>query len=374
MMEEEQRAVEETLPASGGEHPVTPGDGPAPRAESAPQPGPAPSASAAPDGEVPPGQRAEDEAPPPGGAQASDKGGRGRRGKQAKPKKKGSFFRELPILVVIALALALLIKTYAFQAYFIPSGSMQNTLEIGDKVLVNKIVYHLRSIHRGDVVVFNGAGSWNPGPQGPTPNPADRLYHAIIGLFGAAPGQTDYIKRVIGIPGDHVQCCNAQGQVTVNGVALSEKSYLYPGNVPSQTPFNVTVPAGELWVMGDHRAVSDDSRDHTGYPGGGSIPKKEVVGRAFWIVWPPSRWRVLPIPYTFEQPALNHSSASAATAARQQAALDTLSVPAKPAGSGLPLAAGFVGAFPLTWGQRRLRKRYGRRLATRLRLPFARRR
>jgi signal peptidase I len=291
----------------------------------------------------------------------------GKPGKQAK--KRGSFLRELPILIVIALALALLIKTFLFQAYFIPSGSMQNTLEKGDKVLVNKYIYDLRSIHRGDIIVFNGAGSWNPGPV-PAPNIFDRFYHAVIGLFGAAPGQTDYIKRVIGIPGDYVACCNAQGDVTVNGIALHESSYLFPGNPPSEIRFNITVPPGRLWVMGDHRDISDDSRLHTNDRGGGTIPENEVVGRAGWIVWPPSRWRVLPIPATFEQPALNahHTTAAArpgASEARLLSASSLLSVPVVPAGPTVPLAAGFAGALPLTWGQRRLRHRIRRRLSRR---------
>jgi signal peptidase I len=300
---------------------------------------------------------------------------------KAKRKQRGSFLRELPILVVIALALALIIKTYAFQAYYIPSGSMQNTLAIGDKVLVNKIVYHLRHIHRGDIVVFNGQGSWNPGPAPTTPNPFDRLYHAVIGLFGAAPGQTDYIKRVIGVPGDHVACCDTSGRVTVNGVPLSEKSYLYPGNSPSTMHFSITVPTGRLWVMGDHRAVSDDSRDHEGYPGGGTIPENEVVGRAFWIVWPPSRWRILPIPATFQQSALNSNSSRSAAApagTAPAADLDSVTVPAVPAAPLFPLAAGFAGAVPLTWGQRKLRgsvqRRLARRRLARRRLPLSGRR
>ena len=339
MMDEEQRAADPAVPAGGSDASGPPGDGQVPPAGGEPQP-----------------DQTQAEAPQP-----NAEPGRGRRAKKKAKPKRGSFLRELPILVVIALVLALIIKTYAFQAYFIPSGSMENTLEIGDKVLVNKIVYHLRSIHRGDIVVFNGQGSWNPGPTPPTPNPFDRLYHAVIGLFGAAPGQTDYIKRVIGVPGDHVVCCNGKGQITVNGIALSESSYLYPGNTPSQTPFNITVPSGRLWVMGDHRAVSDDSRDHTGYPGGGTIPENMVVGRAFWIVWPPSRWTVLNIPATFEQPALNASKGSSASSASQSAGSSALSIPVVPAGSSVPLAAGFLGAVPLTWGQRRLRRRLHRR-------------
>jgi signal peptidase I len=345
-MDEEQRALDPALSEGSGDAPGTPGDGQAPPESGQPR---------AEAGEEQTAQHAAADGEATDGA----KGGRRAR-KAGKPKKRGSFWKEMPILVLIALVLALIIKTYAFQAYFIPSGSMENTLEIGDKVLVNKIVYHLRPIHRGDIVVFNGQGSWDPGPAPKTPNVFDRLYHAIIGLFGAAPGQTDYIKRVIGIPGDHVRCCNAQGDITVNGISLHEKSYLYPGNVPSETPFNITVPPGRLWVMGDHRAVSDDSRDHMGYPGGGTIPENMVVGRAFWIVWPPSRWRILNIPSTFEQPALNASKGSSAAGAAQPANADSLTIPVTPAGSSLPLAAGVIGAVPLTWGQRRLRRRLAR--------------
>jgi signal peptidase I len=402
MRDDEQSALEHALPEAGGDKPQSPPDGGVPPADgrvappashAAPGDGQvaSPSDPAAPgDGRAAPGgaggsaggaatsaagpqQAGNGEKPPAAGPPGQDErgkdapdGDKSDQGKaKAKRKRRGSFLRELPILVVIALALALIIKTYAFQAYYIPSGSMQNTLAIGDKVLVNKIIYHLRSIHRGDVVVFNGQGSWNPGPAPTTPNPFDRLYHAVIGLFGAAPGQTDYIKRVIGIPGDHVACCDAQGRVTVNGVPLNEKSYLYPGNAPSAMHFSITVPPGRLWVMGDHRAVSDDSRDHEGFPGGGTIPENEVVGRAFWIVWPPSRWRELPIPATFQQPALNSSHSAAAHANAAVADADTMTVPAVPAAPLFPLAAGFAGAVPLTWGQRKLRGGVQRRLARR---------
>jgi signal peptidase I len=293
----------------------------------------------------------------PGSAADHDGPGQPKRPGKRRGKRRGkrSFLRELPVLIVIALALALLIKTYASQAYYIPSSSMENTLAVGDKVLVNKFIYHLRPIHRGDIIVFNGQGSWNRGPPPKTPNPFDRLYRAVIGLFGAAPGQTDYIKRVIGLPGDHVRCCNARGQVTVNGVALSETSYLYPGNPPSATRFSITVPPGRLWVMGDHRAVSDDSRGHMdpGNPSG-TVPESEVIGRAFWIVWPPGKWRVLPIPATFEQPALN--SGKPASASSRPAGPDTISARVVPAGPALPLAAALAGAVPLAWAQRRLRQ------------------
>ena len=187
-----------------------------------------------------------------------------------------SGWRELPVLLVVALVVALIIKTFVVQAFYIPSGSMENTLLIGDKILVNKLVYDVRGIEPGDIVVFNGEGSWDPtAPQGrPSGNPVTRaydatlrpLFHSIAGLFGTPIGQTDYVKRVIGVPGDHVACCTAQGLVTVNGVPLHERSYLYPGNAPSGIHFHITVPPGRIWVMGDHRAISDDSRLHRVQP------------------------------------------------------------------------------------------------------------
>jgi signal peptidase I len=278
----------------------------------------------------------------------------GRRGKR----KQRSFWRELPILIAIALLLAVLIKTFAIQAFWIPSGSMENTLEINDRVLVNKIVYHIRDIHRGDIVVFNGDGSWDPGTVPVTGNIFQQFADGFASMFGFGHPGDILIKRVIGIPGDHVACCDAQGRVTVNGVPLNEQSYLYPGSAPSLSRFNITVPAGRLWVMGDNRFWSDDSRDHEGDPGGGTIPESAVVGRAFIIIWPPSRWRILPIPATFQQPALNASSSAGGA---QSASADFLSARAEPTAQDVPLALGFVGAVPLTWLQRRVRLRVARR-------------
>jgi signal peptidase I len=276
---------------------------------------------------------------PPGPARRP---GQARRPSQAR--RRLSWWAELLGLFIFALLIMLVIKTYVVQAFFIPSSSMENTLEIGDKVLVNKLVYHFRPIERGDIVVFNGEGSWDPpappGSSDPLVRWASQFGHAVVGLFGISPGVHDYIKRVIGLPGDHVACCNAQGRVTVNGVPLSEKSYLYPGNPPSMTRFHITVPTGRLWVMGDHRNVSYDSRGHQADPGGGTIPESQVVGRAFMILWPLSRFRVLPIPTTFN--ALNAGHA-----------LGALTTPAAPAA----LAAAV--AVPVTW--RRHRRRAGRR-------------
>jgi signal peptidase I len=282
--------------------------------------------------------------PGPGDAGRAQGGPGAGRKAQSKRKRRLSWWAELLVLFVLALTIMLVIKTYVVQAFFIPSSSMENTLDIGDKVLVNKLIYHFRSIERGDVIVFNGEGSWDPPSAPQSSDPVVRLAsefgHAVVGLFGISPGVHDYIKRVIGLPGDHVACCNAQGRVTVNGVPLSEKSYLYPGNAPSMTKFSITVPPGRLWVMGDHRDVSYDSRGHIGDPGGGTIPENQVVGRAFLILWPPSRFRVLPIPATFTK--LDNGQAGAR-------AIGDLTTPAAPL-----VLAGSV-AVPLTCLDRRRR-------------------
>ncbi len=257
-----------------------------------------------------------------------------------KRKKDRSFWKELPVLIVVALFLTLIIKTYAIQAFYIPSGSMQNTLAIGDRVLVNKLSFEVGSIHRGDVVVFSGDGTWDPGVTPPSDNFFARFGQSVESMFGFAKSQNDFIKRVIGLPGDHVACCDAEGRVTVNGVALNEKSYLYPGNPPSESRFSVTVPAGSLWVMGDHRDVSYDSRGHEyGFPGGGSIPESAVVGRAFIKIWPLSQWGLLNVPSTFNQPKLSSTSS----------ALGSSAPPAT-------YALGFAGAVPVTLLQRKARR------------------
>jgi signal peptidase I len=223
--------------------------------------------------------------------------------------KRGSFWRELPVLVVIALVLALLIKTFLVQAFYIPSGSMEPTLQVGDRVLVNRLVYRFSEPKRGDVVVFNGVDSWTPEVTVAEPaNPVVRGLRDVAGLFGfASPSEKDFVKRVVGVPGDHVRCCDAKGRITVNGVPLDEP-YLYPGNPPSQQRFDVVVPEGRLWVMGDHRSESSDSRFHLGDPGGGTIPIDHVVGKAFAVVWPLDHLSWLSTPKTYDNPALDSSS------------------------------------------------------------------
>ncbi|MGV9309306.1 signal peptidase I [Nonomuraea sp. NPDC004354] len=247
----------------------------------------------------------------------------------ASARKKGSFWKELPVLVVMALALALIVKTFVLQAFYIPSESMENTLLTNDRVLVNKVVYHTRDVERGDVVVFSGTGSWDPAaPARPPAHPLAAALQWLGTAIGVVPGTKDYIKRVIGVGGDTVACCDVKGRVTVNGVALDESTYLYPGNVPSQNFFTAKVPEGRLWVMGDHRQVSLDSREHTSGPGGGSIPVDQVIGRAFVIIWPLSRATTLSIPETFAQPV----------GALEGAA---------------PALAGLAGSLPLFWLRRR---------------------
>jgi signal peptidase I len=224
--------------------------------------------------------------------------------------KRRSSWRQLMAIVVAAIVLMLLVKAFVVQVYRIPSASMEDTLLTGDRVLVNKLVYHVRGIGRGDIVVFSGRGSWGSTTGAPDPappsNPFLRFVDGVLADAGIYSTQTYYIKRVIGLPGDHVACCT-RGWVTVNGVPLDEKSYLFPGALPSALTFSVTVPPGRLFVMGDNRAISDDSRGHmTSAPENGTIPANQVVGRAFLIIWPFSQADDLPIPATFRGVGTGH--------------------------------------------------------------------
>lgn len=215
-------------------------------------------------------------------------------------------WQELPLLLIVAFCLAVLIRTFLFQAFYIPSGSMENTLLIGDRVLVNKVVYDTRQPARGDIVVFRGADNW--APEAPT-EPVSTGFPARLGrtlgdLIGISqPSEKDFIKRVIGTPGDTVACCDAKGRVTVNGHPLDE-SYI-PENSPVDVEPNptqcqsrrfgpITVPKGQVFVMGDHRLVSQDARCQ------GPVPIKNIIGRAFLVVWPADRWKTLEVPSTFD--------------------------------------------------------------------------
>ncbi|MFJ4280847.1 signal peptidase I [Streptomyces massasporeus] len=252
------------------------------------------------------------------------------------PKKPRSFWKELPILIGIALVLALLIKTFLVQAFSIPSDSMQNTLQQGDRVLVDKLTPWFGSEpERGEVVVFHDPGNWLRGEPTPDPN-ALQTFLSWIGLMPSVE-EKDLIKRVIGVGGDTVEC-NGTGPLKVNGKALNEP-YVFPGNTPCSNDdqggqFKVKVPQGYIWVMGDHRQNSRDSRYNQGEKYHGMVPVKEVVGRAIVKAWPIDRWGTLPVPDTFEQPGLGDQQAAAG-------------LPAAP--QGLALA----GVVPVVWWRRR---------------------
>lgn len=258
-------------------------------------------------------------------------------GGSASQKKPRSFWKELPLLIGIALVLALLIKTFLVQAFSIPSDSMQNTLQRGDRVLVDKLTpWFGAEPKRGEVVVFHDPGGWLEGTQTPNPNVVQKFL-SFIGLMPSVE-EKDLIKRVIGVGGDTVEC-KKNGPVIVNGKALDDQSFIFPGNTPcNDEPFGpIKVPEGRIWVMGDHRQNSLDSRYHQELPGGGTVSNDEVVGRAIVVAWPINRWATLPVPKTFDQPGINN-----------QSGINTA--------MGLaPGALGAAGALPLVlWRRRRL--------------------
>ena len=184
-------------------------------------------------------------------------------------------WRRTLLLALGCCAVLLLVSHFVVEPFQVPSASMENTLRIGDRVLVDKLAYRFGGTpRRGDVIVFDGKDSFS------------------------VSGGTDYVKRVIGVGGDRVTCCDKQGRLMVNGHPLTE-GYLHPGDVPSRVTFDIVVPEGRLWVMGDHRDDSADSRDHLGDPGGGTVPVGKVIGRAEWIAWPPGHWTRLGTPADF---------------------------------------------------------------------------
>jgi signal peptidase I len=198
-------------------------------------------------------------------------------------KPRSSFWKELPILLGVAILVAVLVRAFVLQTFFIPSPSMENTLKIDDRVLVNKLVYDFRSPHRGEVIVFKAPTVWSGNPEG-----------------------EDFIKRVIGVGGDHVVCCDRSGpqdRLVINGKPIDEP-FIFPGNKPADQDFDITVPKGRLWVMGDHREASGDSLEHWQQSGEdineATIPEDQVIGRAFTIFWPVNRASWLSVPKQFD--------------------------------------------------------------------------
>lgn len=200
-----------------------------------------------------------------------------------------SWFKETAAIVVIALVVSFLIKTFLVQAFFIPSSSMEDTLRVGDRILVNKTISGT-DIGRGDVVVFKDPGGWLP-PRREDPSALKRLGKDALTAVGILPADAGehLIKRVIGLPGDTVECCSTDGKLVVNGSPITEP-YLKPGVSPSEVDFSVKVPANSVWLMGDNRSNSRDSRAQIGSPGGGFVSLNDVVGRAFVIMWPYAHW------------------------------------------------------------------------------------
>lgn len=201
---------------------------------------------------------------------------------------KGSFLREIPLLIGVSLIISIVIKAFLVQAFYIPSGSMEQTLKINDRVVVNKLGNFFSDVKRGDVLVFRDPGDWLPEnlPENrSTPVRILRNGLVFVGLL-PDPAKQHLIKRVIGVAGDEVVCCTDK-KLSINGKVITE-NYLYPGNNPSELEFRVSVPKGFVWAMGDHRAASEDSRYHQTDPRKGMVPLSTVVGRAVVIVWPPN--------------------------------------------------------------------------------------
>ncbi|MFE4467316.1 signal peptidase I [Leifsonia sp. NPDC056824] len=202
--------------------------------------------------------------------------------------------RDVVVIFVIAVLVSFLIKTFVARSFYIPSGSMENTLQINDRIIVNELQPSVFPLSRGDVVVFKDPGGWLPAAAPQTGNPVQQGVGAVLDFVGLGASDSDQhlVKRLIGLPGDHITCCNALGQMSVNGVPLKEPYVLLPAGqqAVSAKPFAVTVPAGKIWVMGDNRYNSADSRYHMDDPTKGFVPMGDVVGRAFVVSWPVSHW------------------------------------------------------------------------------------
>ena len=201
--------------------------------------------------------------------------------------KRGSLLKELPFLVVIALITSLLIKTFLVQFFYIPSGSMENTLQVQDRVAVNKVPFVSKSIDRGDVVVFRDPDNWLPEMIDYGTNKYIATARSALVAIGVLPNPAKQylVKRVVGVAGDRIICCTKDDKLSINGVEVDEP-YIFAGNKPSDMTFDVTVPEGKIWVMGDHRGASADSRYHQEDINKGFVPVSKVTGRVVAVIWP----------------------------------------------------------------------------------------
>jgi signal peptidase I len=279
--------------------------------------------------------------------QDQPQGGSTRGARRGGVAKKGSLLRELPVLLLIAFVLALVVKTFFVQAFFIPSGSMEQTLHgctgcTGDRVLVNKVPYWFGEPEPGEIVVFKGPDTWTP--EVSVAEPGNWFSGGLLWLgraIGVAPpSEDDFVKRVIAVGGQTVQCCDAEGRVTVDGKPLDEPYIFQNTPIESRAFGPVTVPEGRLWVMGDHRSASADSKAHIGDRYSGTIGVDDVIGKAAVIVWPVSRFGLLDAP--------DIQGTEAAAAGGRPASGTTL------AASAAPMAIGLAGALPVVaWRRRR---------------------
>jgi signal peptidase I len=224
--------------------------------------------------------------------------------------KQGSLLKEIVLIVGVALVLSVLVRTFVAQAFYVPSSSMEDTLLIQDRILASKLSTDLGGVNRGEIVVFTDPGGWLPDVE-PEGGVSGKIRDALmfVGLLPSDTGE-DLVKRVIAVGGDRISCCDAKGRIVLNGVALDETGYIKPGNGTDQVTFDVLVPEGRVFVMGDNRGDSSDSRYHLDVENG-TVSVDSVVGRVVAVVWPAARWSGEPVPSIFEDPRLDDQKGAA---------------------------------------------------------------
>ncbi|GAA3000392.1 signal peptidase I [Streptomyces fulvorobeus] len=305
----------------------------------------------------------EEDVPPPAGTRPAGRRSlptraeRRRLARKVKRRRRRSAAKEVPLLVFVALLIALVLKTFLVQAFVIPSGSMEQTIRIGDRVLVDKFTPWFGSRpQRGDVVVFRDPGGWlqrERATQENEPPIGLRQAEQFLTFIGLLPSddEQDLIKRVVAVGGDTVRCCGQDGRLTVNGVPVSEQ-YVHPGDKPSALTFEVEVPKGRIFVMGDHRSNSADSRFHLDEPDKGTVSEEEVVGRAVVIAWPFAHWRGLEERETYASvPAPGTGTADGAAGSNSVSSRDRYAMVPLPTPAELPLVMGVVGLHRLRRGR-----------------------